>query len=67
MSSVWFDKVPKRYRNDNEFLAMWAIREFKLGIVNVKQIKAVKDFLDIYNPNSITKETVIKLLERGLK
>ena len=37
--------VPERYQNNYEFMAMYAIREARIPIVNVKQIQLLQDYL----------------------
>lgn len=38
-------QVPKVFKNDKKFIAMWAIRQFRLGIVSIKQIDKLEQVL----------------------
>ena len=51
------------YGKDNpQFKAMWILRQFRMGIVNVKQIDRLTEHIKYQQPQELTKGQVIKII-----
>ena len=54
--------VPERYQNNYEFMAMYAIRQARIPIVNVKQIKLLQDYIANTLITEIDSDTIKRII-----
>ena len=54
--------IPDRYKNDYQFMAMYAIRQARIPIVNVKQIDLLQEYLQKHLLTEIDPDTIKRVI-----